>query len=41
MNTPYDILYYYHIRSNAPIDVAIKRALDRKENFNEKAFFGL
>lgn len=40
MNTPYDILYYYHIRSTAPIDIAIRRALDLKQNFNEKAFLG-
>lgn len=40
MNTPFTELMYYYIRSTAPIDVAIKRALDRKENFNEKAFFG-
>lgn len=38
MNTPYKDLYYYHLRSYAPIDVAIKRALSLKRNFNEKAY---
>ena len=36
MNTPYKELYYYHLRSCAPIDLAIKRALSLKRNFNEK-----
>ena len=39
MNTPYQDLYYYYIKSNAPIDVAITAALAKKENFNEKKFF--
>ena len=38
MNTPYKELYYYHLRSNAPIDLAIKRALQLKKNFNEKTY---
>lgn len=38
MNTPYKDLYYYHLRSYAPIDIAIKRALALKKNFNEKAY---
>ena len=37
-NTPYSDLYYYHIRSNASIDVAIHQALSRKKNFNERGF---
>lgn len=40
MNTPYSDLYYYHVRCNAPIDIAILRALREKRNFNEKAFIG-
>ena len=40
MNTPYKDLYYYHVRSNAPIDIAILRALKEKRNFNERAFLG-
>lgn len=38
MNTPYKELYYYHLRSFSPIDIAIKRALALKRNFNEKTY---
>lgn len=38
MNTPYRDLYYYHLRSSAPIDLAIARALNQKKNFNERIF---
>lgn len=38
MNTPFSDLYYYHIRSTSPIDIAIKRALNKKQNFNENKF---
>lgn len=38
MNTSYKDLYYYKLRSVAPIDVGIKRALANKRNFNENAF---
>lgn len=38
MNTPYKELYYYHLRSRAPIDLGINRALSMKQNFNEKAY---
>lgn len=38
MNTPYRDLYYYHLKSAAPIDIAISRALNEKRNFNEKIF---
>ena len=38
-NTPYHDLYYYSFRSMAPIDIAISRALKRKQNFNESVFF--
>ena len=37
-NTPYHILYYYHIKSHAPIDIAIARALNGKKQFNEQRF---
>lgn len=39
MNTPFTDLYYYHLMSSSPIDIAIKRAIDAKKNFNERAFY--
>lgn len=41
LNTKYKDLYFYHIRSMAPIDIAISRSLKCKKNFNEKAFLGI
>ena len=41
LNTPYKDLYFYHLRSMAPIDLAIRRSLNNKRNFNEKAFLGI
>ena len=38
MNTKFVDLYYYHMSSVSSIDFAIKAAIDRKENFNEKLF---
>lgn len=38
MNTEYTDLYYYKLRSRAPIDIGIKRALANKRNFNQNAF---
>ena len=38
MNTPYVDLYYYHLRSKAPIDLAIRKALLSKKDFNAKRF---
>lgn len=38
-NSPYTDLYYYHIRSNAPIDIAIARTLKSKKAFNERSYF--
>ena len=38
LNTAYTDLYYYHIKTKAPIDLAIARALKNKKNFNESAF---
>jgi len=40
INTSFKDLYYYHLRSAAPIDMAISRALTRKQNFNERSFVG-
>lgn len=39
MNTPFDDLYFYKLRSSCPLDLAIARALKRKQNFNESRFF--
>lgn len=39
MNTPFHDLYYYKLRSSCPLDLAISRALKRKQNFNESRFF--
>ena len=38
MNTPYTDLYYYRLKSNCPLDLAISRALKKKQNFNESRF---
>lgn len=38
LTSPYKDLYYYCFRSLSPIDIAIKRALKLKKNFNEKMF---
>ena len=38
LSTPYTDLYYYTLRSVAPIDGAIARALKSKKNFNESMF---
>ena len=38
LNTPFKDLYYYHIRSKSPIDMAIYSALGKKKNFHEKGF---
>lgn len=38
LNTPYDELYYYHLKSRSGIDLAISRALTQKKKFNERKF---
>ena len=38
LNTPFQDLYYYHIRSNSSIDISIMKALQRKKNFNASGF---
>lgn len=38
MNTPFTDLYYFYLRSNSYIDLAIKKAFDKKQNFNESRF---
>lgn len=40
LNTQYENLYYYILRSAAPIDVAIWRSLKGKESFSEKKHGG-
>lgn len=37
-NTPFKNLYYYTFVSTASMDIAIKRALKNKRNFNERSF---
>lgn len=38
--TPYNDLYYYHLKSKSSIDLAICRALRNKKKFNERRFAG-
>ncbi len=38
LNTPYTDLWYYHLKSHAPIDIAISRAVKDKKKFNEYNF---
>ena len=39
LNTPYRDLYYYHLKSSSPIDLAIDRAVKAKKKFNEGRFY--
>lgn len=38
LNTPYQDLYYYHLKSRSGIDLAISKALSTKKKFNEVKF---
>ena len=38
LNTPFQDVYYYHLYSKAGIDLAIRRALEQKKQFNETKF---
>ena len=38
INTKYVDLYYYHLKSVAPIDRAIREAINKKKKFNERSF---
>lgn len=38
-NTPFEDLYYFHLKSRSPIDLAISKALKNKKDFNEKRYF--
>ena len=39
LNTKYVDLYYYHLKSTAPIDLAINKAISEKKTFNENKYF--
>lgn len=39
LNTPYKILYYYHLYSNSWIDKEITRSLSKKEDFNINKYY--
>lgn len=41
LNTPFKDLYYYVLRSKAPIDSGVWKALAGKKSFNEKAYYKL
>lgn len=41
LNTPFTDLYYYYLRSDAVIDLAISKALKAKKNFNEYRFMSV
>jgi len=41
INTPYSDLYYYSLRSQSSIDLAISKSLKSKKKFNEKKFYVL
>lgn len=38
LNTPFQDLYYYHLKSRSGIDLAISKALSEKKKFNERRF---
>ena len=40
LTSPYNDLYYYHLKSRSSIDLAISRALSQKKKFNERRFAG-
>ena len=40
LNTPFNELFYYHLRSQSAIDGAIAMALKQKKKFNEREFIG-
>lgn len=40
LNTLYQDLHYYHLKSFSGIDLAISKALNQKKNFNEGKFVG-
>lgn len=38
LNTPFKDLWYFHLRSESGIDKAVKKCLNMKKDFNERAF---
>ncbi len=38
LNTAFKDLYYYHLKSKAPIDIAITRAIKQKKKFTERNY---
>lgn len=38
MNTPFKELHYYVLRSESPVDISVSEALEKKEDFNAKAW---
>ena len=38
LNSPFQHLHYYHLKTRSGIDLAISRALTQKKNFNEGRF---
>lgn len=40
LNTPFEKLYYYHLKSRAGIDLAISKAIENKKDFNINSFYG-
>lgn len=38
LNTPFNDLYFYHLKSHSPIDLAISKAIKSKKNFQESGF---
>ena len=40
LNTKYLDLYYYHLTSYSSIELAVRRALNEKKQFNETRFIG-
>lgn len=41
LNTPFKHLYYYYLRSQSYIDLAIKKAFEEKRDFNESYFLNI
>ena len=40
LNTPFNDLWYYHLKTRSSIDKGISMALKNKKDFNERRFIG-